>query len=50
MSVQLGDITDEHFVDGISGNAALNGTPVIVAPLVVVSKPKRRKKVTVVDV
>ena len=48
--MSLNDITDEHFVDGISGNAALNGTPVIVAPLVVVSKPKRTKKVSVIEV
>ena len=48
--VSLNDITDEYFVDGISGNAVLNGTPVIVAPLVVVSKPKRTKKVSVIEV
>lgn len=48
--VSLNDITDDQFVDGISGNAALNGTPVTVLPLVTTSKPKRTKKVSVIEV
>lgn len=48
--VSLNDITDDQFVDGISGNAALNGTPVTVLPLVATSKPKRTKKVSVIEV
>ena len=48
--VSLNDITDDQFVDGISGNAALNGTPVTVLPLVAASKPKRTKKVSVIEV
>jgi len=31
--VSLNDVTDEGFVDVLSGNAALNGTPVMVTPL-----------------
>ncbi len=48
--VSLNDITDDTYVDGISGNAALNGTPVTVLPLVAASKPKRTKKVSVIEV
>ncbi len=48
--VSLNDITDDGFVDGISGNAALNGVPVIVSALVADTKPKRTKKVTVIEV
>lgn len=48
--VSLNDITDDAYVDGISGNAALNGIPVTVLPLVAASKPKRTKKVSVIEV
>lgn len=48
--VSLNDITDDTFVDGISGNAALNGTPVTVLPLVVANKVKRVKKEKVIEV
>jgi hypothetical protein len=29
----VNDLTDEQLVDGLSGNAALNGVPVVVEPL-----------------
>jgi len=48
--VSLNDITDDTFVDGISGNAALNGTPVTVIPLTATSKVKRVKKEKVIEV
>jgi len=48
--VSLNDITDDQFVGGISGNAALNGTLVTVLPLVAATKPKRTKKASVIEV
>ena len=41
--VSMNDITDDSYVDGLSGNAALNGVPVTVVP--VAQKAKRAKKV-----
>ncbi|MBH1970490.1 MAG: hypothetical protein I8H92_04705 [Moraxellaceae bacterium] len=48
--MSLSDITDDHFVGGVSGNAALNGRLVTVLPLVAASKPKWTKKVSVIEV
>ena len=48
--VSLNDITDDSYVDGISGTAALNGIAVTVAPLVASTKTKRGQKVKVVAV
>ena len=45
MGESMNDITDEIYVDGISGNAALNGVPVVVVP--VAKKVKRTKKIEV---
>ncbi|MFO1390928.1 MAG: molybdopterin-dependent oxidoreductase [Agitococcus sp.] len=41
--VSMNDITDDSYVDGLSGNAALNGIPVMVAPVVVKSAKKTKK-------
>ena len=45
--VSMNDITDESYVDGLSGNAALNGMAVTVMP---VTKSKKAKKVEVIAV
>lgn len=45
MGESMNDITDDIYVDGISGNAALNGVPVVVVP--VAKKVKRTKKIEV---
>lgn len=46
--VSMNDITDETYVDGISGTAVLNGIPVTVMP--VQTKPKKAKKLEVNEV
>jgi hypothetical protein len=45
--VSMNDISDESYVDGISGNAALNGIAVTAMP---VTKSKKAKKVEVIAV
>jgi len=46
--VSMNDITDETYVDGLSGTAALNGIPVMVMP--VANKAKKVKKMDVTEV
>ena len=48
--VSLNDITDDQLLDCLSGNAALNGTPVKVLPVIEIMKPKRTKRVSVREV
>ncbi|HNG47910.1 MAG TPA: molybdopterin dinucleotide binding domain-containing protein, partial [Agitococcus sp.] len=47
--VSMNDITDDSFVDGLSGTAALNGIPVVVMPIIS-QKSKKAKKLDVTAV
>lgn len=47
--VSVNDITDDSFVDGLSGTAALNGIPVVVMPIID-QKSKKAKKLDVTAV
>ncbi|PTQ89988.1 molybdopterin-dependent oxidoreductase [Agitococcus lubricus] len=47
--VSMNDITDEHYVDGISGTAALNGLAVTVLPMTAKTKAKKSKQIDVLN-